>query len=304
MALINHAKREINAKLVYYGPGLSGKATNLNFIYRKLKPEYRGKLKSMNIQKDRMIFFDVTLPGQGSVEGYETRFHIYALVGEVTNSAAWKMVLKGADGVVFVADSAPERLAANRESLRVLEKILGAYGKGLTGLPGVLQCNKRDLANPLPLAEMESALNAGRFPVVPAVAGKGEGVIDSLFTLVKSVLMNLREGGVELAGGELAGLAVAAPAAGEEEPAAASGQFPAAAEEEPPAAPGGGEAPPAAMPAAQSASAVEEPVLALAGEAEPLAGGRLRLPLSIRYAGREKKVAITVAVSVELDEAE
>src|ERR1700690_2992535 len=109
MALINHAKREINTKLVFYGPGLSGKSTNLNYIYRKLKPEHRGKLKIMNIEKDRMLFFDFAPVGQGKVGTYNVRFHIYSIIGESTSGAAWKMVLKGADGVVFVADSAPER---------------------------------------------------------------------------------------------------------------------------------------------------------------------------------------------------
>jgi signal recognition particle receptor subunit beta len=305
MALVNHAKREINAKIVYFGPGLSGKTTNLNFIYRKLKPEHRGKLKSMNIQKDRMLFFDFAPPGQGSVEGYDVRFHIYSLTGEVTNSAAWKMVLKGADGVVFVADSAPERMAANRESLKTLEQIMNGYGRNLADLPGVLQCNKRDQPTALPLAEMQS-LNPGRYPVMPAIADKGEGVLDSLFSLVKMVLKKLRESGLDLAKEteQLTALAAIAPAGREEEPVGSESALHAAAAEPPFAADSGeAEAIGAAASAVQIAPASgEEPVLALAGDPQPLPGGRLRLPLRIRYGKREKEVAVTVSISVELDE--
>src|SRR5512137_906990 len=159
MALVNHAKGEINAKLVFYGPGLSGKSTNLNFIYRKLKPEHRGKLKAMNIEKERMLFFDFSPSGPGKVGAYNVRFHIYTITGEAASGTAWKMVLKGVDGVVFVADSAPDRLGANLESLSVLRKTLEGYSINLADLPGVLQCNKRDLSAALPLDEMQNALN-------------------------------------------------------------------------------------------------------------------------------------------------
>ncbi len=131
MALVNHAKGEINAKLVLYGPGLAGKSTNLNFIYRKLKPEHRGKLKAMNIEKERMLFVDFSPTGQGKVGAYNVRFHIYTITGESANSTAWKMVLKGVDGVVFVADSSPDRLGANLESLGALRKTMDGYGLNL-----------------------------------------------------------------------------------------------------------------------------------------------------------------------------
>lgn len=306
MALVNHAKREINAKIVYFGPGLSGKATNLNFIYRKLKPEHRGKMKSMNIQKDRMLFFDFASPGQGSVGGYDVRFHIYALTGEVTNSAAWKMVMKGADGVVFVADSAPGRMAANRESMKNLQQIVTGYGRTLADQPGVLQCNKRDLVDLLPLEEMQG-LNPGRYPVMPAIAEKGEGVVESLVSIVKVVLKKLRDSGLELAdeAEQVTGLAVSATAGNEEEPLSESALWPSPPEGESPAAPGGEETLAATAPvAAGNVVGDEEPALFLSGEPELLTGGRLRLPLGIRYGGREKKVAVTVAVSVELDAAE
>jgi signal recognition particle receptor subunit beta len=298
MALVNHAKREANAKIVYFGPGLSGKTTNLNYIYRKLKSEHRGKLKSMNIQKDRMLFFDFALPDQGNVGGYDVRFHIYTLVGEVTNDAAWKMVLKGADGVVFVADSSPERMAANRESVKSLQQIMSGYGRNLADLPMVLQCNKRDAAVALSLEEMKS-LSPGGCPVVPAIADKGEGVLDSLFNMVKTVVKKLRESGLELAkdAEQLSALAAGAPAARAEEPA---GGGPVAHAAVPPPITEDGEV--AGLQGAPAGD--EEPVLAISGEPESLAGGRLRLPLSISYGGREKKVTLTVVVSVDLDEAQ
>jgi len=307
MALINHAKREINAKLVFYGPGLSGKATNLNYIYRKLKPEHRGKLKTMNIQKDRMMFFDFAPPGQGKVGGYNVRFHIYSLSGEVANSAVWKLVLKGADGILLIADSAPDRMAANMESLHNLQRILSAYGKDLADLPGVLQCNKRDLAAAVPLEEMQRSLNPGRYPVMPAVAGRGEGVLDSLFSLVKMVLKNLRESGLELENepAQLAGLAATTTATSAEGPIGMEPLSSAGEGELPEVSPPAGETAPASAPIAKVAEADgEEPVITFAGAPEALAGGSLRLPLSVSYGGREKKVAITVTVTLELDEKE
>lgn len=306
MALINHAKREINAKLVFYGPGLSGKSTNLNYIFRKLKPEHRGKLKIMNIEKDRMLFFDFAPAGQGKVGTYNVRFHIYSIIGESTSGVAWKMVLKGADGLVFVADSAPERMQANIESLENLRKILRGYGMSIKDLPGVLQCNKRDTDNALPMDEMVNNLNYGGFTVMPTVAGKGEGILESLFSLMKRVLGNLRESGheVEKEPEQVAGIAEAAPVLKKEEPPVTE---PAsiAPEEEPPAVPAvtaeaGIDAAPQSDVAAGSAE-VMEPVIEIAGEPESLAGGRLRLPLNIRVGGLVKKVSVMVTVGLELE---
>jgi uncharacterized protein len=305
MALVNHAKREINVKLVFYGPGLSGKATNLNYIYRKLKPELRGKLKTMNIQKERMLFFDFAPPGQGKVGGYTVRFHIYSMSGEVANSAVWKLVLKGVDGIVFIADSAADRMAANLESLLNLGKILNAYGKKPADLPGVLQCNKRDLAAAVPLVEMQKSLNPGRYAVLPAVAGKGEGVLDSLFSLVKMVLKDLRESGLELENEpeQLAGLATATMAAGATAPIGMDSIPSASAEESldvSPSAGGDAPAPIAGSPGAR----IAPPARVIAGAPEPLAGGRLRLPLTVRYGDREQQVTVTVTVSLEVEELE
>jgi signal recognition particle receptor subunit beta len=297
MALINHAKGEINAKIVYYGPGLSGKGTNLNYIYRKLKPEHRGKLKTMNVGKDRMFFFDFAPPGQGRVGDYTVRFHNYSIIGEVAEDTAWKMVLKGADGLVFVADSAPDRMEANIASLDNLRKIMRGYGMSIKDLPGVLQCNKRDLDNPLPMAEMENALNYGGFAVMPAVAGKGEGVLESLFTLMKSILKKLRESGV--APGVEAEESVApeteAPKA-KEEASPAVEAAPTAAEEGPPIAHA-----PMETAAEAVAEATSVPVIEITGNPEQVAVGRLRLPLRIRCGDVVKDVPLLITVELGLE---
>jgi signal recognition particle receptor subunit beta len=293
MALVNHAKREINAKLVFYGPGLSGKGTNLNYIYRKLKPEHRGKLKVMNIEKDRMLFFDFAPAGQGKVGTYNVRFHIYSIIGDSTSVAAWKMVLKGADGVVFVADSAPDRLGANIESLNNLRKTLAVYVKSLSDLPGVLQCNKRDLPAVLSLDDMQKSLNPGHYPVIPAIAGKGEGVLESLYSLMKTVLKNLRESGVELdkEPEQIAG-ATATVTAGGRADTCGMEQVSYAAEV-------GMMAP--ASTDWETGDAAGEPLIELSGEPELLSGGRLRLPLNFRNGKWEKKMAVIVSVSLEPD---
>jgi signal recognition particle receptor subunit beta len=313
MALINHAKGEINAKIVYYGPGLSGKGTNLNYIYRKLKPEHRGKLKTMNVGKDRMFFFDFAPPGQGKVGEYNVRFHNYSIIGEVAGDTAWKMVLKGADGLVFVADSTPERMKANIESLDELRKIMRGYGMSIKNLPGVLQCNKRDIDNPLPMAEMENALNYGGFTVMPATAGKGEGVLESLFTLMKGVLKNLRESGAApgMEAEEPVAPEAAAPVAKEEIPAAVETPPTEAAEESPGMEPvflAAVEEPaiiPApvetAPPVAAEAGAALAPVIEIAGTPELLSVGRLRLPLRIRCGDTVKEVQLMITVELGLE---
>ncbi len=308
MALINNAKREINAKLVYYGPGLSGKTTNLNYIYRKLKPEHRGKLKTMNVGKDRMMFFDFAPAGQGKVGEYDIRFHVYSIIGETTDDTAWKMVLKGADGVVFVADSTPDRMKANLERLDDLKKIMRGYGKSIKDLPGVLQCNKRDIDPALSLEEMEKTLNYGCYTVMPAVSKRGEGVLDSLMSLMKTVLKELRESGLEpeKEPEQLAGLSLPTTSGQEElrvtETTYDAGEsysspIPAVATETETTTP-------ASALQNTGAEGDDEPLIEMVGEVEPLSGGRLRLPLNIKYGGCEKKAAITVSVSFALEQAE
>ena len=197
MALVNQTKREINAKIVFFGPELAGKATNLKHVFGKLKPEFRGTMKSMSVQDARMLFFDFTPPGDGHLQGFRVRIHVYTISGQVADPALWKMVLKGTDGVVFVADAAPHRATANRESLDDLTTYLQGYGQNLASIPVVFQFNKRDLSDALEAAEMERMLNPGRLPSFQASSRSGEGVLPTLLSLVKTVLAGLRSRGLE-----------------------------------------------------------------------------------------------------------
>jgi hypothetical protein len=218
------------------------------------------------------------------------------------------MVLKGADGVVFVADSAPDRLGANIESLICLQKTLTAYSKSLSDIPGVLQCNKRDLPAVLALDEMQKNLNPGRYPVIPAIAGKGEGVLESLHSLMKAVLKNLRESGLELnkEPEQLAGATATMTAGVRVEPRGIE-QVSYTFETDSPAihADAGKSGMPAPGSADLEAGAANagEPSISLMGEPELLTGGHLRLPLHLKYGNWEKKITVTVSVSLEPDQA-
>lgn len=204
MALLNYTNREVNAKIVYYGPGLSGKTTNIDFIYRKLKPEQKGKLVSLATQTDRTLFFDFLPIELGEVKGFKTRFHLYTVPGQVFYNATRKMVLKGADGVVFVADSQRQMMDANIESLKNLEENLIAYGKTLDKIPHVIQFNKRDLSNAMPLEEMYKKLNRYNAPFFEAVAMEGKGVMETLSASAKIVLRSLRDQPEEIPSGVIA----------------------------------------------------------------------------------------------------
>ncbi len=192
MALLNYAKREINAKIVYYGPGLCGKTTNIQFIHRKLNPESRGKLLSLATQTDRTLFFDFLPVELGDIKGFKTRFHLYTVPGQVFYNATRKMVLKGVDGVVFVADSQKDMMDANLESFKNLRENLADYGLNLDEVPYVIQCNKRDLPGVVPLEEMERLLNPAKVPTFAASAMEGSGVLPTLTTVCKMVLRKIR----------------------------------------------------------------------------------------------------------------
>lgn len=204
MALLNYSNREINAKIVYYGPGLSGKTTNIDYIYKKLRPEQKGKLVSLATQTDRTLFFDFLPVELGEVKGFKTRFHLYTVPGQVFYNATRKMVLKGADGVVFVADSQRQMMDANIESLKNLEENLKAYGKSLEKVPHIIQFNKRDLPNVVPLEEMYKKLNKYNAPFFEAVATDGKGVLETLSAASKMVLRNLRERPEDIPSGVIA----------------------------------------------------------------------------------------------------
>src|SRR5206468_10031513 len=193
MTFINYASKEINCKIVYYGPGLCGKTTNLQHIYQKTAEQQKGKMISLATETDRTLFFDFMPLELGTVRGFKTRIHLYTVPGQVFYEASRKLILKGVDGVVFVADSQEERMDANIESLYNLEENLKAHGYDLMKIPYVLQLNKRDLPNIISTDEITSELQKKGEPVVEAVAATGVGVFDTLKAVAKQVLTELRK---------------------------------------------------------------------------------------------------------------
>jgi small GTP-binding protein len=192
MSFINYAAREINVKIVFYGPGLCGKTTNLQYIYEKSSPQQKGKLISLATETDRTLFFDFLPLDLGAVRGFKTRFHLYTVPGQVFYDASRKLILKGVDGVVFVADSQEARMDANVESLRNLEENLNENGFELKSVPYVLQFNKRDLPSAMLVDDMYRLLNFKGEPTFEAVATKGIGVFETLKAVAKQVLYELR----------------------------------------------------------------------------------------------------------------
>jgi mutual gliding-motility protein MglA len=191
MSMINYASREINCKLVYYGPGLGGKTTNLEYVYEKVNPETRGKLISLATEQERTLFFDFLPVDLGSIRGFKTRFHLYTVPGQVYYNASRRLILKGVDGLVFVADSQAERMDANIAALENLYENLSEYGYDFERMPIVLQWNKRDLDTALPIEELRRQLNPMGVPELEAVAVRGTGVFDTLKTVSKLVLKSL-----------------------------------------------------------------------------------------------------------------
>ena len=224
MSMINYASREINCKLVYYGSGLGGKTTNLEHVYGKVQPDTRGKLISLATETERTLFFDFLPVDLGTIRGFKTRFHLYTVPGQVYYNASRKLILKGVDGIVFVADSQVERMEANQEAMQNLYDNMAEYGYDLTKMPFLIQYNKRDLPNAAPLKDLQAALNPGwevtdavkqrvtpdpmhpgenlveqiptgewieRAPYIEAVAVTGDGVFDTLKAVSKLVLKSL-----------------------------------------------------------------------------------------------------------------
>ncbi len=192
MSLINYASKEINCKIVYYGPGLGGKTTNIKYIYSKITPQQRGKLVSLDTELDRTLFFDFLPVDLGTVKGFKVRFHLYTVPGQVYYNASRKLILKGVDGIVFVADSQIERFEDNIESMENLIENLKEYNLSLEKIPFVIQYNKRDLPNIAPIEELEKALNILKVPSFEAVATEGIGVFETLKAVAKLVLRNLK----------------------------------------------------------------------------------------------------------------
>ncbi len=193
MSFINYSSREINCKIVYYGPGLCGKTTNLQYIYKKTNPEQKGKLISLATETERTLFFDFLPLALGDIKGFRIRFHLYTVPGQVFYAASRKLILKGVDGVVFVADSQLERMEANIESLEDLRINLSEQGYDLDKLPFTIQYNKRDLPNVAPLMEMNALLNPNGVPYFEAIAVTGKGVFETLRSVAKQVLFELKK---------------------------------------------------------------------------------------------------------------
>jgi len=223
MSMVNYASREINCKIVYYGPGLGGKTTNLEHVYGKVTPDTRGKLISLATETERTLFFDFLPVDLGSIRGFKTRFHLYTVPGQVYYNASRKLILKGVDGIVFVGDSQIERMEANQEAMQNLYDNMAEYGYDLTKMPFVIQYNKRDLPNAAPIKDLQAAMNPGwemsdpakqrltpdpthpgenlieqvdgtwieHAPYFEAVAVTGEGVFDTLKAISKMVLKAL-----------------------------------------------------------------------------------------------------------------
>jgi signal recognition particle receptor subunit beta len=195
MSFINYSAREINCKIVYYGPGLCGKTTNLLYIYKKTNPDSKGKMISLATETERTLFFDFLPLSLGSIRGFKVRFHLYTVPGQVFYDASRKLILRGVDGVVFVGDSQVERMEANVESMENLRKNLQEQGFNPDTVPFVVQYNKRDLPNVVPVVEMEKALNVRKAPSFEAVAMSGPGVFETLKEVSKQVILELKKHG-------------------------------------------------------------------------------------------------------------
>jgi signal recognition particle receptor subunit beta len=194
MSFINHMTKEINCKVVYYGPGLCGKTTNLQYIFERAAPKARGKMISLATETERTLFFDFLPLTLGEVKGFKLRFHLYTVPGQVFYDASRKLILKGADGVVFVADSQEERLEANQESIENLHLNLVEHGLKVEELAYIVQYNKRDLPNAVPLEQLRELLNPTKVPDFEACARTGMGVFETLKGVSRSILQRLSRG--------------------------------------------------------------------------------------------------------------
>ena len=192
MTFINYASREINCKIVYYGPGLCGKTTNIQWIYEQANPEKRGKLVSLATETDRTLFFDFLPLDMGTIKGFKVRFHLYTVPGQVFYDASRKLILRGCDGIIFVADSQRARMEANIESIANLATNLRENGFDIRTIPYVLQFNKRDMPSAASLTDLERLLRFRNEPMVEAVANQGIGVIDTLKAAARQILMELQ----------------------------------------------------------------------------------------------------------------
>ena len=194
MSFVNYVTKEVNCKIVYYGPGLGGKTTNIQYVYQKTSGGNKGNMITLNTDNERTLFFDFLPLDLGEIRGFKTRFHLYTVPGQVFYEASRKLILRGVDGIVFVADSQVERMEANLESLKSLEKNLLEQGYEMDKIPLVFQWNKRDLPNITSIKDLHDALNKINAQEFEGVAVKGTGVFETLKVISKLVLMNLKGG--------------------------------------------------------------------------------------------------------------
>lgn len=194
MSFINYSTKEVNCKIVYVGAGLSGKTTNVQYIYEQTAQDLRGKFFAGNAENERTLFFDFLPLGVGDVRGYKTRFHLYTIPGQTFYEVSQQFILKGVDGVIFVVDSQAERMESNLESFEGLTRNLERQGYDPGKLPLVFQYNKRDLPSALPLKELEQTFNPGRNPSFEAVASRGDGVMETLQSATQWVIRELKGG--------------------------------------------------------------------------------------------------------------
>jgi signal recognition particle receptor subunit beta len=191
MSMINYASREINCKVVYYGSGLGGKTTNLEYVYSRVNPDTKGKMISLATETERTLFFDFLPIDLGEIRGFKTRFHLYTVPGQVYYNASRRLILKGVDGLIFVADSQRSRLEANIEAMHNLYENMESYGYDIETIPFVIQYNKRDLPGIMSAEELRSVLNPMGVPDFQAVAIEGEGVFQTLSAVSKLVVKSL-----------------------------------------------------------------------------------------------------------------
>ncbi len=196
MSFINYNAKEIHCKIVYYGPSLSGKTTNVQWLYHKTAGEDKSELVELPSDIERTIFFDFLPLDVGDIRGFKTRFHLYSVPGQVVYDTSRKLILKNLDGVVFVADSQAERMEENIQSLENLKTNLEMQGYDINKIPLVFQYNKRDLPNALPLTELRRVLNKYNAPEFEATAREGSGVFEALKTVSKSIITVLKGGDI------------------------------------------------------------------------------------------------------------
>src|SRR5437879_4307860 len=296
MVVVSYSGREINAKIVYYGPGLSGKTTNLEKIYDSVPETNRGRMVSMKTQTDRTLFFDLLPLDLGELQGMKTRLLLYTVPGQVYYNATRKLVLKGVDAVVFVAVSAPDKMAENRESFTNLELNLKAYGIDIRIIPLVIQLNKRDLPNAMPVEDMNRELNRLNVPWFEAQAANGAGVFETLRGVSKLLLAKITKDVLEKDKGAVQGLSRAKSAAAKAQAAPARQSAAVAAPPPPPVARDEESVGDFEREGSQISSSQARVSAVGSGDAR-----RVSIPIELGSLPRSGRVTLTVEISIQID---